>query len=113
MSTAQAIRHEISSRGLSVLGCVADIMEAVNKKNLAVARDVTTFAVNQVRMPTKAKDFGDYRKRNRDAFRKLGNKLQGYGNDYFGICREVPGQLGVALRPNADETTEVNEDAAA
>ena len=103
MNKLDEIRNEVNTRGKSLLGTVADIIETLTKQNLAFASDFAGFAVAQVRLPTQAKDMGDYRDRSKDAYSKFGSTLKDHGQDLIAALREVPGQikgsLTVAAKP--------------
>ncbi|MCP5090082.1 MAG: hypothetical protein GY949_04075, partial [Gammaproteobacteria bacterium] len=68
MSKLNDIRDNVSRRSKSLLGAVADIVESITKQNLALASDLAGFAIDQVRLPTKADDLADYRDRSKDAY---------------------------------------------
>jgi len=97
MSKLDEIRNDVSVRGKSLLGTVADIIESITKQNLAFASDFAGFAVAQVRLPTQANDLGDYRDRSKDAYSKFGGKLKNHGKNLVAVLREVPGQVKDAL----------------
>lgn len=93
MSKITEIRENTVIRSKALLGTVADILENVSKHNLAFADDVAGFAIGQVRLPTEADDFSDYRNRTRDAYSQFGKTLKAYGVDMIEVVREVPGQV--------------------
>ena len=97
MSKLDEIRETAGARGKSLLVTVADILESLTKQNLAFANDVSRFAVAQVRLPTQADDFSDYRERTKDAYVKFGKTLKGRGGDLIDVIREVPEQIKNAL----------------
>lgn len=97
MSKLDEIRDDVSSRSKSLLATVADIIEAITRQNLALASDLAGFAVDQVRLPTKAADLGDYRGRSKDAYSKFGSQLKTHGKDMVSVLRDVPGQVKDAL----------------
>jgi hypothetical protein len=101
MSRLDEIRNDVNTRGKSLLVTVADIIEAINKQNLAFANDFAGFAVAQVRLPTQAADFADYRDRSKAAYSKFGGKLKDHGKDLIAVLREVPGQVKDALSEDA------------
>lgn len=92
------IRNDVSVRGKSLLVTVADILEALAKRNLAVATDVADFAVDQVRLPAEVVDFNEYRERNKAAYSKFGETLVGHTKGLVTEIREVPGQLADSLK---------------
>ena len=91
------IRSDVTVRGKSLLVTVADILEVLTKRNLAVATDVAGFAVDQVRMPAEVVDFNEYRERNKVAYSKFGEKMVGHTRGLVTELREVPGQLADSL----------------
>lgn len=97
MSKFDEIKNDVSTRGKSLLVTVADILESMTKQNLAFANDFAGFAVAQVRLPTQADDFTDYRARSKDAFSQFGTTLKGHGSDLIASVKEVPGQIKSAL----------------
>lgn len=98
MSKINEIRENTVIRSKALLGTVADILESVSKHNLALADDVAGFAIAQVRLPTEADDFSDYRARTRDAYSKFGKDLKGHGKDLVEVVREMPGQIRDSLK---------------
>lgn len=101
MSKLDEIRDDVGIRGKSLLVTIADIIESLNKQNLAFASDFAGFAVAQVRLPTQADDFADYRDRSKAAYSKFGGKLKGHGKNLIAVLREVPGQVKDALSEDA------------
>ena len=101
MSKLDEIRNDVSARGKSLLGTVADILESVTRQNLAFASDFAGFAVAQVRLPTQANDLGDYRDRSRDAFSAFGGTLKVHGQELIAVLRDVPAQIKSALTVEA------------
>jgi len=97
MSKLDEIKNNVSVRGKSLLGTVADIIESITKRNMAFASDFAGFAVAQVRLPTQANDLGDYRDRSKAAYSKFGGKLKNHGKNLVAVLREVPGQVKDAL----------------
>jgi len=76
-------------------------MESVFKPTLALADDFAGFAAAQVRLPTQADDFADYRSRSKDAYSEFGGTLKSHGSDLVTVVREVPGQIKSALTAEA------------
>ena len=97
MSKLDEIRDDVSTRSKSLLGTVADILESLTTQNIAFASDFAEFAVAQVRLPTQADDFSDYRGRSKDAFSEFGTTLKSHGQELIDVIREVPGQIKEAL----------------
>ena len=102
MSKFDEIKNDVGTRGKSLLTTVADILETINKRTLAFATDFSGFAVEQVRLPTQANDFGDYRDRSKDAYSKFGTTLKSHGSDLIAVVREVPAQIKSALTVEAE-----------
>lgn len=98
MITIEEFRTDVGNRGKSFLMTVADIFESASKQNLAVADDFAEFAVGQLRIPTKAKSFGEYRNRTLDAYSQFGTDLKEHGKDMYELWREVPGQIVESLK---------------
>lgn len=105
MNKLDQIRSTLSTRGKSLLGAYADILETVTRQNLAFASDVAGFAVTQVRLPTQANDLGDYRSRSKEAVSVFGGKLKGHGQNLISELRGVPAQLKDALSGEAAVAT--------
>ncbi len=97
MSKINEIRDNTVARSKALLVTVADILESVSKRNLAIAEDVAGFAVTQVRLPAEADDFSDYRTRTYDAYSELGKSLKSHGSDLIEVVRDVPGQIRDSL----------------
>jgi hypothetical protein len=89
---------DVTVRGKSLLVTVADILEVLTKRNLAVATDVAGFAVDQVRLPAEVVDFTEYRERNKAAYSKFGEKMVGHTKGLVTELREVPGALAGSLK---------------
>ncbi|MCP5090022.1 MAG: hypothetical protein GY949_03765 [Gammaproteobacteria bacterium] len=101
MSKLDDIKNDVSTRSKSLLGVMADVMESVFEPTLALADDLAGFTTAQLRLPTQANDFGDYRSRSKDAYSKFGTTLKGHGTDLIDVVREVPGQIKDALTVEA------------
>jgi len=97
MSKLDDIKNNASTRSKSLLTLIADTMESVFKPTLALADDLAGFTAAQVRLPTQASDFSDYRSRSKDAYSKFGTTLKGHGSDLIAVVKEVPGQLKDAM----------------
>lgn len=92
------IRNDVTERGKSLLVTVADILEVLAKRNIAVATDVAGFAVGQVRLPAEVVDFNEYRERNKAAYSKFGEKIVGHTKGLVTELREVPTQIAGSLK---------------
>lgn len=101
MSKLDDVRNTVNTRGKSLLGCAADILETVTKQNLAFANDFAGFAVAQVRLPTQVNDMSDYRSRSKDAISVFGSTLKAHGQELISVLRDVPAQLKDALSDDA------------
>lgn len=97
MNRFEEIRNDVGVRSKSLLVTVADILESMTRQNLEFADDFAGFAVAQLRLPTQADDFSDYRDRSKKAYSKFGTTLKGHGKDMIELLRDVPGQLKDAL----------------
>lgn len=107
MITIEEFRTDVGNRGKSFLLTVADIFESATKQNLAVADDFAEFAVRQLRMPTKAKSFVEYRHRTWDAYSQFGTDLREHGKDMYELWREVPGQIFDSLKTREKKVRKV------
>jgi hypothetical protein len=94
-------RSDVTVRGKSLLVTVADILEVLTKRNLAVATDFAGFAVDQVRLPAEVVDFNEYRERNKVAYSKFSEKMVGHTKGLVTELREVPSQLAGSLKVEA------------
>ena len=61
MNRIEEIRENAGVRGKALLITIADIMDNVAKRNIALAGDVAGFAASQVRLPAQVVDLNDYR----------------------------------------------------
>jgi hypothetical protein len=93
MTRIEEFQHRVAEQGKAVLGYTADIVEWSAKKNIDVAKDVAGFTVDQLRLPTKAKDFAHYRESMMDAYGEFGGVLKSHGKDYAEKIREVPAEV--------------------
>jgi hypothetical protein len=91
-------RSDVTVRGKSLLVTVADILEVLTKRNLAVAMDFAGFAVDQVRLPAEVVDFNEYRERNKVAYSKFSETLVGHTKGLVTELREFPGQIADSLK---------------
>ena len=107
MITYQEFRTDVECRGKSFLLTVADIVESATKQNLAVADEFAEFAVGQLRMPTKAKSFDEYRNRTWDAYSQFGTDLREHGKGMYELWRGVPGQVFESLKAQEETVKKV------
>lgn len=116
MANIDTITREMTTRGKSVLEAVADIVEDVTRKNLEVANDVAGFAISQIRMPAKVKNFSDYRERQQSAYSNIRGTLRTHGQEYISALRDIPQQLRdswtVELKPVAPKAKAAKKPAA-
>ena len=107
MITYEEFRTDVECRGRSFLLTVADIVESATKQNLAVADEFAEFAVGQLRMPTKAKSFDEYRNRTWDAYSQFGTDLTEHGKGMYELWRGVPGQIFESLKAKEEKVKKV------
>lgn len=98
MMKIDEIRNDVTVRGKSLLVTVADILDVLARRNIAVATDVAGFAVNQVRLPAEVVDFNDYRERNKLAYSKFSETLVGHTKGFVTELREFPAQIAGSLK---------------
>jgi hypothetical protein len=98
MMKIDEIRNDVTVRGKSLLVTVADILDVMAKRNIAVATDVAGFAVKQVRLPAEVVDFTEYRERNKVAYSKFSETLVGHTKGLVTELREVPVQIADSLK---------------
>ena len=98
MMKIDEIRNDVTERSKSLLVTVADILDVLAKRNIAVATDVAGFAVDQVRLPAEVVDFTEYRERNKVAYSKFSETLVGHTKGLVTELREFPGQIADSLK---------------
>jgi phage-related protein len=99
MSRLAEMRSHLNLRGKSVVSYGADLMEWSAEKNLAVAADIASFAVAQVRLTVEAQDFSEYLAEVRGSISGLGETLQEHGQDYVAKLRDMPGDFQKVVNP--------------
>jgi hypothetical protein len=104
MSKLKDVRNDAVTRGKSVWGYVADVVESITEKNLTLAGDVSGLAISQLRLPAEAKDFSDFRARTRQTYVKVGGALKTYGQSVATILQGIPTDLGNALQAKKQPT---------
>ena len=97
MNRIEEIRENAGVRGKALLITIADIMDNVAKRNIALAGDVAGFAASQVRLPAQVVDLNDYREKSLDAYSKFGVKLKTHGENIFGLLKQAPAQISDSL----------------
>jgi len=101
MSRLADIRSQLNHRGKSVLSYGADLVEWSAEKNLAVAGDIASFAVAQIRLPVEVQDFAEYRAEVQQSVSGFGETLKEHGQDYVAKLRGVPGEFRTVVNPEA------------
>jgi hypothetical protein len=76
MSRLTEVRSQLNQRGKSVVSYGADLLEWSAEKNLAVAGDIASFAVAQIRLSVEAQDFAEYRAELQESFSGFGETLK-------------------------------------
>lgn len=104
MSRIEEFQTRVADQGKTVLGYTADLVEWSAKKNIDVAKDVAGFTVKQLRLPTKAKGFADYRESVMDAYGDFGGVLKSHGKDYAEKLRVVPTEVIDLFKPKKAAT---------
>lgn len=99
MSRLAEIRSQLNQRGRSVVSYGADLVEWSAEKNLAVAGDIASFAVAQIRLPIEVQDFAEYRSEVQQSVSGFGETLKEHGQDYVAKLRELPGDFREAVSP--------------
>jgi hypothetical protein len=102
MSRLADIRSQLNQRGKSVVSYGADLVEWSAEKNLAVAGDIASFAVAQIRLPIEVQDFAEYRTEVQQSVSDFGEMLKEHGEDYIARLREVPGEFGKVVKPETE-----------
>lgn len=93
MTRIEEFQARVAEQSKAVLGYTADIVEWSARKNIDVAKDFAGFTVDQLRLPTKAKDFAHYRESMMDSYGEFGGVLKSHGKDYADRLREVPAEV--------------------
>jgi hypothetical protein len=116
MSRLAEVRSQLNQRGKSVVSYGADLVEWSAEKNLAIAADIASFAVAQIRLTVEAQDFPEYFAEVRGSISGLGETLQEHGQDYVAKIRGLPGDLRKVVNPavkTSSRKTTVKKKAAA
>jgi len=99
MSRLADIRSELNQRGRSVVSYSADLVEWSAEKNLAVAGDIASFAVAQIRLSIEVQDFAEYRAEMQQSVSDFGEMLREHGQDYVAKLRGLPGEFRKVVDP--------------
>lgn len=115
MSRLAEMRSQLNQRGKSVVSYGADLVEWSAEKNLAVAADIASFAVAQIRLTVDAQDFTEYLAEVRASISGFGETLQEHGHDYVAKIRGLPGDFNKVVIPDikTSSRTTVKKKAAA
>jgi hypothetical protein len=105
MSRLEEIRSQLNHRGKSVVSYSADLVEWSGEKNLAVAGDIVSFAVAQIRLPIEAQDFAEYRAEVQEAVSGFGETLKEHGQDYVAKIRGLPADFRNVVNPEVKKTS--------
>ena len=105
MSRLADIRSQLSRQGKSVVSYGADLVEWSAEKNLAVAGDIASFAVAQMRLTAEAEDFSEYRAEFQQSFAGFGEVLREHGQDYVAKLRDLPGEFREVVSPAPRKST--------
>ena len=90
MSRLTEIRSQLNERGKSVVSYGADLVEWSAEKNLAVAGDIASFAVAQIRLPVEVQDFAEYRAEVQESISGFSETLKEHGQDYVAKFKRLP-----------------------
>jgi hypothetical protein len=105
MSRLTEVRSQLNQRGKSVVSYGADLLEWSAEKNLAVAGDIASFAVAQIRLSVEAQDFAEYRAELQESFSGFGETLKEHGQDYVAKLRDVPGDFRKVVDPQISKSS--------
>ncbi len=103
MSRLADIRSQLNQRGKSLVSYSADLVEWSAEKNLAVAGDIASFAVAQIRLPIEVQDFAEYRAEVQGSVSGFGETLKEHGQDYVAKLRGLPGDFRTVINPKTKE----------
>lgn len=99
MSRLAEVRSQLNQRGKSVVSYGADLLEWSAEKNLAIAADIASFAVAQIRLTVETRDFAEYVTEVRGSVSSLGETLQEHGQDYVAKIKGLPGGFQNVVNP--------------
>ena len=101
MSRLTEIRSQVNERGKSVVSYGADLVEWSAEKNLAVAGDIASFAVAQIRLPVEVQDFAEYRAEVQESISGFSETLREHGQDYVAKLKGLPDDFRKVVDPEA------------
>jgi len=104
MSGLADIRSQFNQRGRSIVSYGADLVEWSAEKNLAVAGDIASFAVAQIRLPIEVQDFAEYRAEVQQSVSGFGETLKEHGQDYVAKLRDLPEDFRKAVNPTTGKS---------
>lgn len=102
MSGLADIRSQLNQRGRLVVSYGADLVEWSAEKNLAVAGDIVSFAVAQIRLSLEVQNFAEYRTELQQSVSGFGEVLKEHGQDYAAKIKGLPAEFREVVNP---ETT--------
>jgi len=105
MTRLTEIRSQLNKRGKLVVGFGADLVEWSAEKNLAVAGDIASFAVAQIRLPVEVQDFSEYRTEVQELISGFGETLKEHGQDYVGKLKDLPGDFRESVEPKSSQSS--------
>jgi hypothetical protein len=105
MSRLAEIRSQLNQRGKSVVSYGADLVEWSAEKNLAVAGDIASFAVAQIRLPIEVQNFTEYRAEVQQSVSGLSETLKEHGQDYVAKLTGLPGDFREAVNPKTRKSS--------
>lgn len=97
MSRLESMRSDLNQRGKSIVGYGADLLEWSLEKNLAVAADIASFAVAQIRLSIEVQNFAEYWAEVRGSTSGFGETLKEHGQDCIAKLGELPGEFRNAV----------------
>jgi hypothetical protein len=101
MSRLTEIRSQVNERGKSFVSYGADLVEWSAEKNLAVAGDIASFAVAQMRLPVEVQDFAEYRAEVQASISGFSETLREHGQDYVAKLKDLPEDFRKVVNPEA------------
>lgn len=99
MSRLADIRTQFNRQGKSVVSYGADLVEWSAEKNLAVAGDIASFAVAQIRLTTEVQNFTEYRAELQQSIAGFGEVMKEHGQDYVAKLRDLPEEFREVVNP--------------
>lgn len=105
MSRLADIRSQLNRRGRSFISYGADLVEWSAEKNLAVAADIASFTVAQMRLTIEAQDFAEYRAEVQQSVSGFGEMLKEHGQDYADKLRGLPAEFNEVVNAETRMTS--------